>query len=203
MENRKQHIIQHVGEMFLKAGIRTITMDDIATEFGISKKTLYQYFSDKETLVSQVIEHFLQNKEMMFKASDEGNAIDYVLEIREKVAFILRVYNNNIELELKKLYPKLYKKVHQEKRNRIYTNTVENMQRGIKEGLYRDDVQIEFVAKLQVGRMLYTLNPEYNIFMEQEVNSLSFFDSMLNYHMHAICTPKGLSYFKKRLNYNI
>ena len=59
MEEKKLHIIKNVGLMYLKFGIRGVTMDDVAAEFGISKKTLYQYFSDKQDLVSQVVNYFL------------------------------------------------------------------------------------------------------------------------------------------------
>lgn len=200
MEEKKLHIIKNVGFLYLKFGIRGVTMDDVATEFGISKKTLYQYFSDKEELVSQVVDYFLNNTDLDLNTSEDGNAIDNMFKIRERVAFILKFYNNNIENELKKTYSNLYKKVHEAKRQRIFDNTIENLNQGISQGFYRKDIEPYFIAKLQVGRMLYTLNPDYKIFEEYEVNSLAFFDSMMNYHMHAVCNEKGIKYYKKQLN---
>jgi len=175
-------------------------MDNVATQFGISKKTLYQFFSDKEDLISQVVDYFLDDPEMDLNKMSQGNAIDGIFKIREHVAFILQVYNNSIEEELRKTYPGLYKKVRDTKRRRIFTNTIDNLNQGIAQGLYRKDLETHFIAKLQVGRILYTLNPEYKIFEEYEVNTLAFFDSMMNYHMHAICTDKGLKYYMKQLN---
>lgn len=200
MEEKKLHIIKNVGLMYLKFGIRTVTMDDVAAEFGISKKTLYQYFSDKEDLVNQVINYFLENPDLDFKNSKHENAIEAMFEVRERVAYILKFYNNNIEFELKKLYPQLYKKVRDEKIKHVFENTVYNVERGIQQGLYRDDLDKELIAKLQIGRLFYTLNPDYNIFNEQEVNSLDVFDKIMSYHMHGICTPKGIEYYKKQLN---
>lgn len=200
MEEKKLHIIKNVGLMYLKFGIRAVTMDDVAAEFGISKKTLYQYFSDKADLVSQVVNYFLENPELDFKTQNNENAIDFIIAVRSHVANILKFYNNNVEFDLKKLYPELYKKVHEAKRQRIFESTIENLKYGIEQGLYRNDLEPYFIAKLQVGRMLYTLNPDYKVFEEYEVNSLSFFDSIMNYHMHAICTEEGINYYKKQLN---
>ena len=111
--------------MYLKHGIRNITMDNIASEFGVSKKTLYQYFTDKEDLVSQVVDYFLEDAEFDVKNPEAGNAIDDILYIRNRVAYILKLYNNNIELELKRTYPSLYQKVYEAKRKRIFDNTNE------------------------------------------------------------------------------
>jgi len=199
MEEKKLHIIKNVGLLYLKFGIRNVTMDQVANEFGISKKTLYQYFKDKEDLVSQVVDHFLSNPEMNISNPEAGNAIDDMFYIRERVAQVLKLYNNNVEIELKRTYPHLYEKVYETKRQRIFDNTIENMKKGMDEGLYRKDLEPTFIAKLQLGRTLYTMNPDYDIFEEYELHSLAFFDNIMDYHMNAVCTAKGLEYYKKRL----
>jgi AcrR family transcriptional regulator len=200
MEEKKLHIIKNVSLMYQKFGIRNVTMDDVAAEFGISKKTLYQYFSDKADMVSHVVDYFLENRDVHFRTKEAENAIDNLFAIREHLAHIFKVYNNNLELDLKKTYPLLYKKVREKKRQRILENSIDNLNQGINQGLYRKNIDPYFIAKLQVGRMLFTMNPDYGIFEEYEVNSLAFFDSMLNYHMYAICTQKGLEYYKTQLN---
>ena len=186
--------------MYLKFGIRAVTMDDVANEFGISKKTLYQYFSDKEDLVTSVINYHIEQPEIDFKDFSHLNAIEMMFEVRAHVARILKYYNNNVEYDLKKLYPKLYKRVYEEKLKHIFDNTVTNIEKGKEQGLYRKDLEPELIAKLQVGRIFYTLNPDYKIFKEEEVNSLALFDKIMNYHMHGICTPKGLKVYMKQLN---
>lgn len=200
MEEKKQHIIKNVGLLYMKFGIRNVTMDQVATEFGISKKTLYQYFNDKEDLVAQVVDYFLSNPEMDITNPEDGNAIDDMFYIRERVAYILKMYNNNIEVELKRTYPQLHDKVYETKRRRIFETTIDNLRKGMEEGLYRNDLEPSFIAKLTMGRTLYTMNPDYGVFEDYEVHSLAFFDSIMNYHMHAICTQSGLEYYKKQLN---
>jgi len=186
--------------MYLKYGIRNVTMDNVATEFGISKKTLYQYFTDKQDLVAQVVDYFLKDPELRMRNLQSGNAIDDMFCLRNKVAYVMKMYNNNIELELKRTYPALYQQVYETKRQRIYEDTFENLKKGISEGLYRNDLEPSVIAKLLVGRTLYTLNPDNGIFEDYEVSSISFFDIILDYHMHGICTSQGIKYYKKQLN---
>lgn len=200
MEDKKLHILKNVGKLYLKFGIRSVTMDDVANEFGISKKTLYQYFTDKEDLVGQVIDYYLENPIFNLDEPGSGNAIDRLFALRSHVSRLLKHFNNNLEFELKKLYPLLYKKVYEFKRKRIYNDTLKNIQDGINDGVFRPDLDLEIIAKLQVGRMLYTLNPENDIFTEREIASIELFDKVIGYHMHAICTEKGIKYYKKQLN---
>ncbi|HKJ79745.1 MAG TPA: TetR/AcrR family transcriptional regulator [Prolixibacteraceae bacterium] len=200
MEDKKLFILQNVGRLYMKFGIRGVTMDDVAREFGISKKTLYQYFNDKEDLVNQVIDYYLENPVFNLNKKDLGNSIDRIFALRTHVAQILKHFNNNLEFDLKKQYPGLYKKVHSFKRKRIYTDTVRNIESGINDGLYRPGLDPDFIAKLQVGRMLFTLNPDNEIFKDQEIASLALFDKVIDYHMSAICTEKGLKYYRKQLN---
>jgi AcrR family transcriptional regulator len=200
MEDKKLHIIKNVGIMYMKYGIRAVTMDDVANEFGISKKTLYQYFSDKQELVSSVIDYYIENPEVDFNDYNHLNAIETIFTVRAHVARLLKFYNNSIEYDLKKLYPALYKKVYNEKRKHVFQNTISNISKGKEEGLYRNEIDPELIAKLQVGRIFYTLNPDYDIFKEDEVNSLQLFDDIMDYHMHAICTTKGIKIYTQQLN---
>lgn len=199
MEEKKQYILGKVSEMYLKFGIRAVTMDDVAAEFGISKKTLYQYFIDKKELVKQVIDYFLEQTTLDF-TKNGNNAIEHVLAMRTHVSQILKHFNNTVEFDLKRSYPDLYEKLRAVKRERIYEYTVENITRGIEDGFYRPELDAQFIAKLQVGRILYTLNPDNEIFDVSEMASIKVFDQVMDYHMHAICTEKGLNYYRKQLS---
>ena len=200
MEERKLHILKNVGKLYFKFGIRGVTMDDIAAEFGISKKTLYQYFTDKEDLVSQVIDYYLENPMFKMNRDDSGNAIDHYFSLRKHVSEVLKHFNNNLEFELKRTYPELYQKVYDFKRKRIYDDSVKNIAEGIKDGLFRPELDPDTIAKLTVGRMLLTLNPDFEVFSENEVLHMEFFDKVMDYHIHGIGTEKGINYYRKQLN---
>ena len=200
MEEKKQQILSNVCNLYLKYGIRNVTMDDIALEFGISKKTLYQFFNDKEDLVAQVFDFYMHNPVFSFNSSGSGNSIDRIFDIRDHVAVVLKNFNNKFEFELKKLYPALYIRWHDFKRKQIYENTFRNIEKGKAEGLFRSEMDSDLVSRLQVGKMLLTLNSESGIFSEQEINSIELYDKVIDYHLHAICTPKGLKYYRKKIS---
>ena len=200
MEKIKQVIFKNVGALYLKFGIRSVTMDDVASEFGISKKTLYQYFSDKKELVSEVIDFYLENPAFDFSKQKYANAIDGMFDIRAHVVKLFQFFNNNVEYDLKKLYPDLYKKIYEAKRKRILDNTITNITQGIEQGMYRQELDAVLMAKLQVGRMLLIFNPDHKVFEENEIVSIEVFDKVMDYHMHGVCTPEGIDYYKKQLN---
>lgn len=200
MEDKKQYILKNVGTLYLKYGIRSVTMDDVASEIGISKKTLYQYFNDKADLISQVIDFYIEQADFAINNRSQTNAIDRFFELRSHVLHMLKFIHNNIEYDLKKLYPDIYKKVHKLKRERIFNSTIQNVTEGIASGLYRSDLDIVFIAKLQVGRMLLILNPEHEIFTETELANIDLFDKVIENYMYSICTEKGIKYYKKQLN---
>ena len=199
MEDKKEFFLKNAGELYMRFGIRAVTMDDVAAEFGISKKTLYQYFKDKEDLVHQVIEYYLENPIFNLNKEGLGNAIDRIIALRKHVSQIIKHYNNHLEYDLKKTYPMLYKKVYDFKRQRIYSDTVRNISDGMKSGLFRKDLNPDFIAKIQVGRMLYTCNPDNQIFDAHELATIQLFDEVMDYHMHAICTEEGKAYYQKQL----
>ena len=200
MDEKKEYILKQISELYLKFGIKSVTMDDVANEFGISKKTLYQYFEDKADLVQQVIDFYLKTLAFDLNNNNGENAIDRYFALRAHIIHLLKHMHNNIEFDLKKLYPRLYRKVYKVKRERIFSNTVENMKEGIMQGLYREDIDPELVAKLQVGKMLYTMDPQNEIFTESELMTIDTFDKIMEYFMYSVCTEKGIKYYKEQLN---
>lgn len=200
MDENKDYILKQISELYLKFGIKSVTMDDVANEFGISKKTLYLYFEDKADLVQQVIDYYLKSLAFDLNSKMHGNAIDRYFALRAHIIYLLKYMHNNIEFDLKKLYPKLHQKVYKAKRERIFSNTVDNMKDGILQGLYRDDIDPELVAKLQVGRMIFTMDPQNEIFSESELMDIETFDKIMEYFMYSVCTEKGIKYYKEQLN---
>lgn len=200
MENKRRLILKDVEQLYLKYGIRSVTMDDVAKEFGISKKTLYQYFHDKADLVTQVIEYHLHNRNFKMGAQENGNPIDQYFALRNHYIQFLKFFNTNLEFDLKKQYPKLYDKMHCAKRDSILDNTVLNIEEGMKQGLYRNNLEPLLIAKLQVGRIMFTLNPDNGVFTDAEVANIELFDKVMENYMHSICTEKGMKYYNEQLN---
>ncbi|WP_299581916.1 TetR/AcrR family transcriptional regulator [uncultured Sunxiuqinia sp.] len=201
MENKKEYILKQVAQLYMRHGIRSITMDDVAAELGMSKKTVYLYFKDKADLVGEVVTNFLMKDEAFHCEENKGlNAIDRVFWIREHINNMLDLVHNNMEYDLRKGYPKEYKKITEYKRKRIYQDNLSIMEQGKAEGLFREEVDNDFVARISVGRFLLVFNPDHEIFSEEEVRDIRLFDQVIDYHFHGICTEKGLKYYKQQLN---
>lgn len=201
MEEKKAHILEQVGQLYMRHGIRSVTMDDVAAALGISKKTLYQYYKDKADLVGAVVDSFLMKDEAFHcQESKSLNAIDKILWIRKHFSEMLKIVHNNMEYDLRKSYPDVYRKMTEYKRKRIYLDNLAIMDQGKQEGLFREELDSDVMARIVVGRFLYVFNPDNEIFSEEEVRDMRLFDQLLDYHFYGVCTEEGLKYYKQQLN---
>lgn len=200
MDEKKEYILKNVGKLYLRYGIKSVTMDDVASELGISKKTLYGFFKDKSELVDQSINYHMKNPIVDFDCCGELNAIDKFFLYREHGLKMLKLYNNNIDFDLRRQYPEINKKLQKFKKDLIYKQNYKMLEQGINEGFFRAEINIDIVSRLQVGRILLILNTDNEIFKDEEIRSEKLFDAIMDYHLHAICTEKGIEYYKQKLN---
>jgi len=198
---KKEHILNTAAQLFVKHGIRSITMDEIAKEAGVSKKTIYCFYKDKKNLVEAFINHYIiENPNLTLSDSEHLNAIESLFNFKEKIEDIFELAKNNLDYDLKRLYPKIHRRLVDFKRKLIYRIEVSLLEKGKKEGLFRQELDNDFVARMSIGRSLLVFNPENEIFTEKECLSNSTFDKIADFHLHAICTPKGIEYYTKQLN---
>jgi len=199
MNSKREEIIQKVRELYSRYGIRSVTMDDVVREVGISKKTLYQYFNDKSALVSAVIKCDAAIKMEDHDNALEGasNAIEMMLAFYDFQARMIRDYNPSLIYDLKKYYPEVHNDFLEAKREMIYENILSNLIRGKSEGLYREDLQEEVIAMLNLLRVEAFVNSA--VVKAEEVLTGEFFKEMFKYHMYGIVSEKG----RKILEQNI
>jgi len=154
MNEELKKILASARDLYMKYGIKSITMDDVARELAISKKTLYQYVTDKDDLVGKVIDNeILIRQEEICKCFRIGyNAIEELFEISIFMNNLMRNQNPATQYDLKKYYPEHYQKTEKARREGIYEYIHLNLKKGIKEGLYRDDMNKEVIAKLYLWR---------------------------------------------------
>lgn len=200
-DEKKTCIVSTAATLFLKYGIKSVTMDDIAQEAGVSKKTLYQLFKDKKTLVEEFINaYFFCNPALQILHGEGLNAIDKVLKIREQMVEFNKLMQVNLAHDLKRNYPEIFTRLEEFKRKRIYEDDKRLLTQGIEEGLFRAELDTHFLARMTVGRFLLLFNPENELFSEEETLGLELFDKMLDYHFHGVCSEKGIQYYKVQLN---
>lgn len=167
----QERILQKATGLFVRYGIRSITMDEIALQLGISKKTIYQFFADKNELVDAVMIRMLANNQHCCEKDKAiaDNAIHEVFLAMEMVNDMLENMNPSMLYDLEKYHPKAYEKFTQYKYKFLYKVIKENLERGSKEELYRPDIDINIMTLLRLETIMFSFNPhiigktKYNI----------------------------------------
>ena len=183
----------------MKYGIKSITMDDVARELCISKKTLYQFVNDKDDLVGKFVdsEIDLRQEEICSCFRKSSNAIEELFEISVFMNKMLREQSPATEYDLKKYYPHHHQRITEVRRERMYNYIMQNLRKGKAEDLYRADMNEEIIARLYLARME---NVYFNeLFTVEEFTSVSLFTEHLTYHIRGIATTKGVKVLEKRL----
>ncbi|MEL7020406.1 MAG: TetR/AcrR family transcriptional regulator [Bacteroidota bacterium] len=199
MSDTAERIFQKADELFMRYGIRSITMDEIAQRLGISKKTLYQYVENKADLIEKVVQQHLaaECKARQHIQTEAEDAIhEMILEARH-AAGQLREMSPTIVHDLKKYYPKCWKLIEQMHNGDMRAIIAANLQKGIEQGLYRADIQPEMVAVLQTNQMIMLMDED--IFPLKTHNRSTLLGQFLSYHIHGIASPKGIALYKKHI----
>ncbi len=174
-------------------------MDDVSRELGISKKTLYQYVQDKDDLVQKVIDFDLQSQHfyLMNGCNDHMNAIEELAEIANCISYLLKEYSAVTEYDLRKYYPDLYIRIREVRRERILKFSTDNLIKGKKEGLYRDNLNIEIISKLNLTHIDSIFESE--IISITEFLEPKFFMEYFLYHTRGIVSEKGLKILESQI----
>ncbi len=199
MNEEFKFITEKVSELYQQYGIKSVTMDDVARELGMSKKTLYKYFSNKDDLVGQFVDHLVNERRCNVNTilNKDLNAIEELFEVNEHVIQMLKNYNPSTEYDLKKYYPQHYEKVRKLRRNNMYQAVIDNIRKGKREGLFRNNLNEDIIARVHVSRIENSFANE--MFTIDELTSRGFVTEMMEYHIRGIASKKGIEFFEKKL----
>ncbi len=199
MNEKLTLILQTSAKLFKKYGIRSISMDDIAKEMGMSKKTLYQYVENKPDLIEKLLSHHVDDSQACIVEDGEGlNAIDILLRVSMKVSEEMKDFNPVVAFDLEKFYPALYRSFVSAKREHVYKHIKENLDQGIKEGIYRSDIDADLVAKLYVQKLRDVHDPEF--LSSVEFSQEKVFQVMFENHIGGISNAEGIAYYERKMN---
>ena len=192
----KNRILQKSTDMFLRLGFKSITMDDIACEMCISKKTIYKYFSNKDLLIEESVQmvHKEVHETITKIVSQNFNAIEENFEIRRMFKEMFKSAESSPIYQLKKHYPEIYEKVLRMQVSVCEECFRDNIIKGINEGLYRKELDIENYVKFY-----YTLifNINENTMLEKDAQELEL--KALEYHIRAMATLTGIKELEKQI----
>jgi len=187
----KEKILDISEELFLNYGLKSISMDDISKQLGMSKKTVYQYIDNKKDLVEQVIQRYIGKEASLVNElhSEASDAIDEYLGIARHILIVLRKMKPTIIYDLKKYYPESWNLIETLHFQFIENSIKRNIEKGIKEELYRNDINAEIISKLYITKNV-AMSDE-SIFPIKDFSRDGLFVEFLKYHLHGIVSEKG------------
>ena len=196
--NAEEKILEGAQSMFLRYGIRSITMDEVSRELGISKKTLYQHVDNKADLVKKVMErHFKEEREFSIGLQETAeNSIDEMLQVFHHMAKLMREISHAVVYDMQKYYPESWALQVKFKDEFLYNTILKNIQRGQKEGLYRANANADIIAKLYISSVEVFTDP--TIFPVGEYTFLEIYTQFIQYHIYGLLTDEGRAYFEQR-----
>lgn len=202
-EEVKLKILKGAEGLFLKYGFKSITMDDIARELGISKKTLYQFFEDKTSLVDQaIVRHILQEESCCREMCQHvNNPVEFMLLITDSFGDIKKQINQSILFDLKKYFKSSWDKLNYFRIDFIFNQVLDNLKQGKSEGYYHADIDESLTARFYIHLVDFMMNPDN--YSSANYDFKTVHDEMMRYHLRSICTEKGLKFLNSsKLNQN-
>lgn len=200
MEEKIGNFLLRVYELYNRYGIKSVTMDDVARELGISKKTLYECIADKSELVKHVMDmvYRYHGTKLNEITNLQLNAIEELFEVNRYMTQMIKDQNPTLAYDLRKYYPELFNSLMQEQRQRMRDAIKKNLLKGIEEGLYRKEMNVDIISKLHMTRMENRSRPDH--FQSNEMETQEVLREIFIYHMHGIANEKGIKILNEKLN---
>ncbi len=193
----QERIVNKAHELFMRYGIRSVSMDEVANHLGMSKKTIYQFYTDKDALVEDVIEMQItanQSECTMHKMKSE-NAIHEMFMAVDMMLEVLTNINPNVIFDLEKYHPKAFKKHNEFKNKFLYSIIRQNLDWGKEEGLYREDINAEIMARFRLASTFLIFNPE--LFPHGKHSIPAIITEMTDNFLYGLATAKGQKLIQK------
>jgi AcrR family transcriptional regulator len=187
----REKILYKSSDLFLTLGFKSVTMDDIATEMGISKKTIYVHFPNKTKLVEAVTFHLFDTICVGIDEICESapNPIQELYSIKMYVMHHLKDEKSSPQYQLKKYYPQIYQQLKIKQFEKMHSSVEDSLKHGVKTGVFRDTIDVDFISRMYFTGMTGIKD---NMFFPPEHYQMEYLmESYLEYHLRAIVTEKG------------
>lgn len=191
----KERIIKSALNLFWRYGIRSVTMDDIARDLGISKRTIYQHYSDKEAVLALVIQEEIRAQKCEMEKLEElaENPIEEAMYATVQMQDTLADMNPTLLYDLKKYYPNAWELFQNYKHEYIIRNIRDNLVKGIEMGLYRPDIDVDVLSLLRVEQIVLAFDP--TVYPAKRFNMMHVQTQFLMHFLRGILSEKGFEYY--------
>lgn len=185
-----EHLMEKAKELFLRYGVKSVSMDEIAQFAGVSKNLLYRFFSSKAAFVHAFVSSMIEAHAAVVKKATAGSkdAIDEVLKENAGMTALCRTDYPDLFYQVEKYFPDSWELVEQYQ-SEIYKTISDNLSRGKAEGLFRDDIDDALIADLRLRQVINVLRPELLTSFNLSINELA--REFTRLYLHAITTKKG------------
>lgn len=196
----KEKLLAKSAEMFLNLGVKSVTMDEIAAEMGISKKTIYAHFPTKTKLIEATALYVFENISCGIDKIREENKdpLEELYIIKNFALDNLKDEKSSPQYQLQKYYPKIFTTIKTRQQKMMRELILENLQKGIDQGLYRADLPLDFTTRIYFVGMLGIKDRDF--FPEKDYTTSELVEKHLEYHLRAIVTEKGMRKLNELLN---
>ena len=197
MDQKHIHILETVRTLALEVGIENVTIDDICAASGIDKIQFYNIFEDDRDLVRKVLKFERDSFNQIFDHHNfEGvNAIKILLTVSKEISSRFKDVNPFVTVALKENYPEIYQEHFNKRTEYIFEKIKINLQKGISQGIYREDLSIELIARLYISRLIDIHNPD--LFPPERFNFFTLFEVMFDNFIRGIANTDGLLYYEE------
>jgi AcrR family transcriptional regulator len=187
----EERILEAASELFFRHGIKSITMDEIASHLGMSKRTIYDSYDDKDALVEALTHLELegQEKELQDIRKHSENSIDEIMRAMGCVRRTFGKISQSVFYDLQKFHPAAWKYFREFKEQKMQVFIEENLKRGIKQELYRKDLKVKILAKFRLEQVEMGFNP--TVFPPARFDLTEVQLVLLDHFLHGIVTLKG------------
>jgi len=194
----KEYIIEESDKLFCQYGFKSVTMDDIAKHLGMSKKTIYQNFSDKNELVNILIESKLTNQHhnMTCSATNATNAVEEVFLSIANIDGLLSTMNPKLFYDLQKYHPSAWLFFKNFKAKSLGTSIAANLERGVAEGLYRKEIKIDILTQLRLDHAELIFN-QHDHYTSNKYNLAQVMIEITTHFLYGVCNAEGLKLMEK------
>ncbi len=193
----KDKILKGSEELFMKYGVRSISMDDIARHLSVSKKTLYQHFVDKDELVTMMSKAFLEKDKRQYEAitAISKNAVDELSKISILLKQDMEELNPSLLFDLQKFHPKAWNLWQEFKEKFIQESMVRNLKQGIEEGYFRPEINPDIITVARLVMIESSFNDQ--VFPKDRFNFVEVNWQIFDFFVHGMCTEKGKKLYQK------
>ncbi len=190
-------IREKARDLFMQFGLRSVSMDDIATGLGMSKKTIYQYYADKDELIVAVIHEEIQQTQTTCEKDRQqsSNAVHELFLAMEMVVEMFSAMNPSLLFDMQKYHPRAFLQFQKHKNDYVYGMIRENILRGIKEELFRPEIHVDIMSRYRLETMMLPFHPDFH--SKLKFNLAEVEEEFMVHFLFGMASPKGYKLIQK------